>query len=36
MQAQGSFGPTPTVFYDLFRVADGKIANLEVGDKPGG
>ncbi len=26
VQAQGSFGPTPTVFYDLFRVANGKIA----------
>lgn len=26
VQAQGSFGPAPTAFYDLFRVADGKIA----------
>ncbi|MFD1367690.1 nuclear transport factor 2 family protein [Actinoplanes sichuanensis] len=23
--SEGSFGPTPTAFYDLFRVADGKI-----------
>ena len=26
VQAQGSFGPTGTVFYDLFRVANSKIA----------
>lgn len=26
VQSEGTFGPTPTVFYDLFRVAGGKVA----------
>ena len=26
VQAQGTFGRTPTAFYDLFRVTDGTIA----------